>query len=176
MQYLLLEDALNDMAVIQTTFETLDHLPTDDSIREEILDVVFDARSNLIYRFRDLYDGLQANLADYQLDYEKFRACALRMMTRGYPNRSLNRWMKTTAFDEGEMLYFYKSEGLEAAEEVGQMPAHPFTVRLFNDVLKSIQDNANYADGQMFRQKVFQKYIAVLFLYYAAGDPMFYGL
>ena len=37
MQYPLLEDTLNDMAVIRTTFETLDLFPADDPVRADLL-------------------------------------------------------------------------------------------------------------------------------------------
>ena len=66
------------------------------------------------------------------------------------------------------------------------MPAHSFTVWVFNDLLQSIEDKgiedkgiegkANYADERVFRRRVFQKYLAVLFLCYADTDPTFFDV
>ena len=72
MQFPLLEDALNDMAVIRTTLETLELFPADDPIRPEILAIAFDARENLIARFRELCVGLHTTPSPYRMDFERF--------------------------------------------------------------------------------------------------------
>jgi hypothetical protein len=176
MQYPLLEDALNDMAVIRTTFETLVLFPADDPIRAEMLEVVFDARTNLIRRFQDLLDGIEANQVAYHLDSEKIKQCVLALMKQGYPGRSLNKMIKLKAFDEGEMLYYNWVPGLADLEVVRSMPEPQITMLLFVDMLERVQDKANFTDGTTFRLAVFQKYIAILFLCYASTDPMFYGM
>jgi hypothetical protein len=176
MQYPLLEDALNDMAVIRTTFETLVLFPADDPIRAEMLEVVLDARNNLIRRFQDVRDGIQANRPAYHLDAEKIKAYVVAMMTHGYPGRVLNSMMKVMAFDEGEAQYYYRVPGIEHVEAVRQMPAPQVVMLVFDDMLQNIQDNASYSDGRTFRQTVFQKYIALLFICFATTDPKFYGM
>ena len=185
MQYPL-EEAMNDMAVIRTTFETMNLFAAEDPIRAEMFALVFDARENLIRRFRSVCRGLEANQTEYRLDFEQFKTNALRLMTKGYPCRGLNRMLKTNAFDESETLYYYEVDGNEEAEALRQMPAHSFTVWVFNDLLQSIEDKgiedkgiegkANYADERVFRRRVFQKYLAVLFLCYADTDPMFFDV
>ena len=176
MQYPLLEGALNDIAVITTTFETLDLFPAEDPVRADMLEIVFDAQHNLIRRFQNLREGLEANQAAYQLDSEKLKQCVLAMMKQGYPGRSLNKMIKLKAFDEGEMLYYNWVPGLADLEVVRSMPALKITMLLFVDMLERVQDRANFADGTMFRLAVFQKYIAILFLCYATTDPKFYGI
>ncbi|HEU4753200.1 MAG TPA: hypothetical protein VFU47_08825, partial [Armatimonadota bacterium] len=46
---------------------------------------------------------------------------------------------------------------------------------LFDDVLISVTDDANYANKTTFDRNVFQKFIAVMFVNYATTDPLFYG-
>ncbi len=50
MKHGLMEEAMNDMAVIRTTFETMDLFVAEDPIRAEMFAVVFDARNNLVRR------------------------------------------------------------------------------------------------------------------------------
>jgi len=175
MEYPLLEDAPNDIAVIRTTFETLDLLPAEDPARAEIIEVAYDARNNLVSRFRDVRGGIQANLPAYHLDAEQVKAYAAAMMKHGYPGRRLNAMMKIEAFDEGVARYYYRVPGLDV-KAIYQMPALQFLMLLFNDMLQNIENVASYADGRSFRQAVFQKYIALLFICYATSDPMFYGM
>jgi hypothetical protein len=176
MQYPFLEDALNDMAVIQTTFETMDLFPADDPIRVDMLEVVSDARTNLIRRFQDLCEGIEAHQAAYDLDAERIKEYMVAMMTHGYPGRVLNSMIKVIVFDEGETQYYYRVPGIEDVEAIRQMPAHQFIVLLFDDMLQNIRDNASFSDARTFRQTVFQKVIALLFICYATTDPKFYGM
>ena len=60
MQYPL-EEAMNDMAVIRTTFETMNLFAAEDPIRAEMFALVFDARENLIRRFRSVCRGLSTS-------------------------------------------------------------------------------------------------------------------
>src|SRR2546423_2213849 len=83
--YPCLEDGLNDFAVIRTTFETLDLFPEDDPIREEMMEIVRDARSNLLHRLFELHDNIRADRAHFLgTDYSEFKSYAMDMMHRGY--------------------------------------------------------------------------------------------
>jgi hypothetical protein len=53
---------------------------------------------------------------------------------------------------------------------------NPFIVALFEEVINSVQDDANYRGKYPFDKHVFQKFIAVMFVNYATTDPMFYGI
>src|SRR5690349_18356887 len=88
--YPCLEDGLNDFAVIRTTFETLDLFPEDDPIREEMMEIVHDARSNLLRRLNELRDKIQQNRAHFLgTDYNEFKSYAIDIVKRGYPRRNL---------------------------------------------------------------------------------------
>ena len=76
--YPCLEDGLNDFAVIRTTFETLDLFPEDDPIRDEMMEIVNDARSNLLRRLNELRDKIHTNHAHFLgTDYNEFKSYAL---------------------------------------------------------------------------------------------------
>ena len=185
--YPCLEDGLNDFAVIRTTFETLDLFPEDDPIREEMMEIVNDARSNLLRRLNELRDKIHDNHAHFLgTDYNEFKSYSLDMVNRGYPRRNLDSMMKLNVFssvaeaegytDSNELLYHYQFISGTDIAAVTALPAREFIVKLFNDVLTSVLDDGNYKSKYLFDRNVFQKFIAVMFVNYATTDPMFYGI
>lgn len=185
--YPCLEDGLNDFAVIRTTFETLDYFDADDPLREEMMDIILSARTNLVLRLKELRDKIKANLAHFLgTDYAEFKQYVLDMMQRGYPRRNLDSMMKLNVFGsvaeaEGhanahDLSYNYEFALPLSYEELVNMEPHPFIVALFEDVLHSVTDDANYQIKYLFDRNVFQKFIAVMFVNYATTDPMFYGI
>ncbi len=185
--YPCLEDGLNDFAVIRTTFETLDLFPDDDPIRDEMMEIINDARSNLLRRIKELRDRLANNTAHFLgTDYNEFKGYALQMVEKGYPRRNLDSMMKLNVFTsvaeaEGhtnphEILYYYEF-GLPLTVAQGkEMPAREFIVTLFDDVMHGVVNDDNYKSKYIFDRYVFQKFIAVMFVNYATTDPMFYGI
>ena len=185
--YPCLEDGLNDFAVIRTTFETLDLFPEDDPIREEMMEIINDARGNLLRRLNELHDKINTNRAHFLgTDYNEFKSFALAIVQRGYPRRNLDTMMKLNVFSsvaeaEGhdntrDLLYHYQFSEAVNAEEALQLPARLFIVALFDDLLYSVKKDANYQSKYLFDKEVFQKFIAVMFVNYATTDPMFYGI
>src|SRR2546423_8682991 len=82
--YPCLEDGLNDFAVIRTTFETLDLFPMDDPIRDEMMEIINDARGNLVRRLTELRDKIDADRAYFLgTDYNEFKSYALDIVKRG---------------------------------------------------------------------------------------------
>ena len=185
--YPCLEDGLNDFAVIRTTFETLDLFPEDDPIREEMMEIINDARGNLLRRIKELRNRLANNTAHFLgTDYNEFKGYALQMVEKGYPRRNLDSMMKLNVFTsvaetEGhsnphELLYYYEF-GLPMTLAQGKaMPAREFIVHLFDDVMHGVVNDENYKSKYIFDRYVFQKFIAVMFVNYATTDPMFYGI
>ena len=185
--YPCLEDGLNDFAVIRTTFETLDLFPEDDPIRSEMMDIINDARDNLIRRLTELRDKIHENSAHFLgTDYEEFKSYTLDIARRGYPRRNLDSMMKLNVFgsvaeveghgDTGELLYHYEFGNGFSLGQVTEMPPRMFIVTLFEDVLRGVKNDANYKNKYYFDRNVFQKFIAVMFVNYATTDPMFYGI
>lgn len=185
--YPCLEDGLNDFAVIRTTFETLDLFPEDDPIRDEMMEIINDARGNLIRRLTELRDRIQSSQAHFLgTDYNEFKGYALDMANRGYPRRNLDSMMKLNVFssvaeaeghtDASELLYYYEFANGISLEQVADMEPREFIVMLFEDVYRSVKNDANYKSKYLFDRNVFQKFIAVMFVNYATTDPMFYGI
>jgi hypothetical protein len=185
--YPCLEDGLNDFAVIRTTFETLDLFPEDDPIREEMMEIVNDARSNLLRRLNELRDKIHTNHAHFLgTDYNEFKSYALGMVNRGYRRRDLDSMMKLNVFssvaeaegytDSNEIPYYYQFVPTTDTNAVAALPTREFIVALFSDVLTSVLDDANYTSKYLFDRNVFQKFIAVMFVNYATTDQMFYGI
>ena len=112
--YPCLEDGLNDFAVIRTTFETLDLFPEDDPIRDEMMEIVHDARGNLLRRLNELRDKIHANRAFFLgTDYDEFKARVLDMVKRGYRRLHLDSMMKLLVF-----VSVAEAEGETASNEL----------------------------------------------------------
>ena len=185
--YPCLEDGLNDFAVIRTTFETLDYFPEDDPVRDEMMEIISDARGNLTRRLKELRDRIRSNTAIFLgTDYNEFKSYALDMaIGRGYPRRNLDSMMKLNVFsmvaqeggsDGNADVYRYEFAVPVDPNVLKETPARDFIVLLFEDVLHSVLDDANYTGRFMFDKNVFQKFIAVMFVNYATTDPMLYGI
>jgi hypothetical protein len=184
--YPCLEDGLNDFAVIRTTFETIDLFPEDDPIREEMMEIVNDARGNLLRRLAELHDKIHSGHAHFLgTDYTEFKDYSLAMVHKGYPRRNLDSMMKLNVFssvaeaeghaDPSHLLFYFEFKHIDG----GRMPsldAREFIVSLFEEVILSVKDNHNYTSKYLFDRNVFQKFIAVMFVNYATTDPMFYGI
>jgi hypothetical protein len=184
--YPCLEDGLNDFAVIRTTFETLDLFPEDDPIREEMMEIINDARGNLMRRLDELHHKIATKHAHFLgTDYDEFKSYALDMMHRGYQRRNLDSMMKLNVFGsvaqaEGyangdDLLYRYEFNYVNA-QQAAQQPPREFIVSLFEEVIRSVRDDTNYKSKYFFDKHVFQKFIAVMFINYATTDPVFYGI
>jgi hypothetical protein len=184
--YPCLEDGLNDFAVIRTTYETLDFFPDDDVMREELMQIITEARVKLVKRLTELQERIAADRAHFLgTDLNEFKSYALDIVHRGYPRRNLDNMMKLNVFgsvaaaeghDEGaEPLYRYEFRVSRSAAEISQQPARQFIASLFGDVLDSVTDDENYKNKYTFDRNVFQKFIALMFVNYATTDPMFYG-
>ncbi len=185
--YPCLEDGLNDFAVIRTTFETLDYFPEDDPVREEMMEIINDARGNLLRRLSELRDLLAADRAHFLgTVYSEFKGYALDMVHKGFSRRNLDSMMKLNVFSsvaetEGyananELPYYYLFLDNVNVASLAEMEPRPFIVALFDDLLQSVKDDANYLGKYTFDRNVFQKFIAVMFVNYATTDPMFYGI
>lgn len=184
--YPCLEDGLNDFAVIRTTYETIDLFPEDDPIRDEMMDIVNDARGKLLSRLNELHDKIASGHAHFLgTDYHEFQDYSMAMVNRGYPRRNLDSMMKLNVFssvaeseghrDTTNLLYYFEYAYVDGAE-MAQLAPREFIVSLFNEVIQSVRDNNNYNSKYLFDRNVFQKFIAVMFVNYATTDPMFYGI
>jgi hypothetical protein len=184
--YPCLEDGLNDFAVIRTTFETLELFPEDDPIREEMMEIINDARSNLVRRLTELHDKIASKQAHFLgTDYDEFKSYAMDMVHRGYARRNLDSMMKLNVFSsvaqtegqsaDSELLYFYEFK-YRSSQQAAQLPPREFIAALFDEVLRSVRDDTNYKSKYFFDRNVFQKFIAVMFVNYATTDPVFYGI
>jgi hypothetical protein len=61
--YPCLEDGVNDFAVVRTAYETLDLFPDDAAMRDELREIISDARCSLIRRLMELLERLIARKA-----------------------------------------------------------------------------------------------------------------
>lgn len=184
--YPCLEDGLNDFAVIRTTFETLEYFPDDQEMRTELMEIINEARGNLIRRLTELRDRIHIKRAHFLgTDLNEFKQYAVDMIQRGYPRRNLDSMMKLNVFasvaeaeghtTDTEPLYRFEFRDMSQVPTYLTQPAREFVARLFADVLDSVLDDANYETKYLFDRNVFQKFIALMFVNYATTDPIFYG-
>jgi hypothetical protein len=186
--YPCLEDGLNDFAVIRTTFETLDLFPDDQELRNEMMAIINDARNSLRRRLIELRDKLESGQAHFLgTDLDEFKDSIVHLATKGNIRKILDNMMKLDVFESvatveaepsggaPEPMYLFELLPQYSLESLMPKPAREFISRVFDDVLTSVEDDANYERKYSFDKHVFQKFIAVMFVNYATTDPMFYG-
>lgn len=185
--YPCLEDGLNDFAVIRTTFETIEVFPEDEELRKEMMSIIEDARGNLVRRLVELRDRIISGQAHFLgTDYQEFKNHLIHMATKGTIRRQLDSMMKVDVFESvaraeanaqgmAEPMYRYEFLPQHALANTARLEPRAFIGVLFEDVLLSVQDDANYAGKNRFDRDVFQKFIAVMFVNYATTDPLYYG-
>lgn len=71
--------------------------------------------------------------------------------------------------------YIYEFHNSETAARIARLSDRDFLVALFSDVLDSVLEDENYLNRYTFDKKIFQQFIALLFVTYAATEPVFYG-
>jgi hypothetical protein len=74
-----------------------------------------------------------------------------------------------------EPVYRFELLPQYSLDKLEDQPAREFIARIFDDLLVSVEDDANYESKYTFDKNVFQKFIAVMFVNYATTEPMFYG-
>jgi hypothetical protein len=187
--YPCLEDGLNDFAVIRTTFETLDVFPDDQELRDEMMEIIDDARGNLKRRLAELRDTVRSGQAHFLgTELVDFKAAVLTQVTKGTIRKMLDNMMKLDVFEsvadteaamsgrlDPEPMFRYDLLPQHALSLVEPLPPREFIARLFDDVLDAVEEDANYENKYTFDRYVFQKFIAVMFVNYATTDSMFYG-
>lgn len=185
--YPCLEDGLNDFAVIRTTFETLDLFPDDVALREEMMEIINDARSNLRRRLVELRDKIATGQAHFLgTDLKEFKQYVLHLATKGTIRKNLDNMMKLDVFESvsqveaengamPEPIYRYEPGFAHSLDQIQDLAPREFIARIFDDVLDAVEDPLNYQNKYSFDKFVFQKFIALMFVNYATTDPQFYG-
>ena len=185
--YPCLEDGLNDFAVIRTSYETLELFSDDEDMQRELREMILDARRNLVGRLMELLERLIAQKAYFLgADLDLLKNFALDLMERGFSRRELDEKMKVNIFSSvgaaqraaGESnsdVYCYQFSNSDTLSRLRELPPREFLLSLFADVLDSVLDDENYRDQLCFDRYVFQQFIAMMFVSYAATNPVFYG-
>lgn len=186
--YPCLEDGLNDFAVIRSTFETLDVFPDDQDLRNELMEIIEDARGKLRLRLIELRDRIRNGQAHFLGTIPaEFKGHVLQLCTRGTVRRTLDDMMKVDVFEsvaataaqleggEPEPVYRYEFGSRHPYAEIEALPPREFISAVFDDILDAVEQEANYASKYTFDRNVFQKFIAVMFVNYATTEPIFYG-
>lgn len=180
-----LEDLLNDCAVIRTTFETLDLFPADDPIRAEMLTIVDEARANMRQRCAAMRDDVgRLGVLGRPLDMPRLRQALQILLLTGYPRRRMDACMKVNVFqaverarsggNTGDTPYRYTLLLPLTVPAVLSMNASTLAAIILDDLLQSIERDANFQDKPAFDNSVFQKYVAFMFTCYKADNPLFY--
>jgi hypothetical protein len=186
--YPCLEDGLNDFAVIRTTFETIEVFRDDEELRKEMMGIIADSRGNLVRRLEELRDGIVAGRIHFLgTNLQEFKDHVLHMATRGTIRRQLDSMMKVDVFESvaqteavmrggtSEPMYRHEFLPEHALNLVDPLVPRRFIGRVFDDILDAVTDDRNYEGKYTFDKRVFQKFIAVMFVNYATTDPLFYG-
>lgn len=185
--YPCLEDGLNDFCVIRTAFETMDLFAEDEEMISELREMIEDARGNLTRRLMELLERIIARKAYFLgTDQEQFKDWALKIIEQGISRYDIDTAMKVNVFSSVAVTmqsqglaasprYRYEFNNSETAERLSNLSDREFLVALFADVLDSVLEDENYTDRYTFDKHIFQQFIAMLFVSYAATRPVFYG-
>jgi len=185
--YPCLEDDLNDFAVIRTSFETLEVFADDEATKTELWEIIFDARRTLTRRLMELLERLIARKAHFLgTDLTQFKAWTVRLIEHGVSRYDIDTAMKVNVFssvalaeqaarENASPRYRYEFHNSETAARLSQLHGRDFLVALFSDVLDSVLEDDNYQNRYTFDRNIVQQFIALLFVTYAATEPVFYG-
>ena len=169
-----LDITLNDLAVIRTTFETMEIFPEDEALRLEMIGIIADARACLTLHLQELSSNLSEAQTE-ELQLERFREQILRMVARGMDRGWLDRLMKVTLFTSvGEEEAARTGEPFEAKfryeflpelelPQLHSLSLPAFVDRVVQDLRQAVTDDPNYVSKFLFEKYVFQKFVAVLF-------------
>ena len=167
----LLEDCLCSCSVIRTTFETLDFFPPDDPMRQEMSEMIEDARKTLGQRLRAIVDGfLQSH------DYLGFLdASTLALLERGISGAKLNSCLKLNVFPQNEIYLLLLFDGeAKDREKLLALPLNLFFAMQVKSLCTRAEDPKNMLSLLTFEQEVYRPFLQLMFLTYAVDDPMFY--
>lgn len=186
--YPCLEDGLNDFAVIRTTFETIEVVGDDPELRQEMMEMIDDARAKLVLRLKELRDRLATGQAHFLgAESHEFKDALMNMVYRGGIRKTLDNMMKLDVFESvarhettqnggaENPMYHYQFLPKYPAADMRDRPPEQFVSEVFDDVLGSVENDSHYVGRASFDREVFQKFIAVMFVNYATTDPEFYG-
>lgn len=171
-EWIRLEPALNDFAVIRTTFETLAYFPGDEEMRQELLEIIEEARQKSSDWLHGVITEIAAHPDRFPSDLDELRDILLSLMRNGYPGRSLNVMMRLDPFEDGT-FYLPWPDGI-VSKEADQIPGLEFFLSVLRSLRKRVTDRANCVDKKTFGSMVFQPFIAIMFAHYATTDPIFY--
>ncbi len=181
-----LEDMLNHFAVIRTTFETLEVMGDHPEIRGEFLEIIANAKGDLC---RDLAESRRLGLATASdlPELDAFKSRLVEMATHGERRRVLDAMMQVDVFEAISLsaaalnggapgsIYRYDFRPDHSLDKIGDLSSSEFTARVFDDLIATVSDDANYSNQHAFDKHVFPKFVALMFAYYCSIDPMQYG-
>lgn len=166
-------ECLTDLAMIDTTLETLSLFPEGDSVRTEIQEIIDDAKANFENRLTSICDRVEADPGKHGIDFERFRENSLKMMRDGFSHDKMEQALKMSSPGPGQGdLYYFPCAGLVDRTSACGMPANRFFTLLLREVLHAARMKDNYADRSVFDATVRQGYLAFLFLFYTSDGPM----
>ncbi|HTE19165.1 MAG TPA: hypothetical protein VK689_12385 [Armatimonadota bacterium] len=177
-----LEEALNDFAVIRTTLETMDVFPDDEELRAEMMEIIREAQRRLVTRLETLSRRIRVTRFRSS-DLAEFKSTMVRMASHGSARRQLDSLMKVDVFEalsetEGgtrDPLYRYEFCSDHPLSALASLQPPEFAQWVIDDLLIAVVDEGNYAAKRVFDERVFSKFVAVLYAVYATTDPLFYG-
>lgn len=178
-----LEDALNDFAVIRTTFETMDVFPDDEELRSEMMALIRNAQRCLVIRLETL--SRRITITRFRSsELAEFKSTMVRMASHGIARRQLDSLMKVDVFEalsetEGgarDPLYRYEFCSDHPLTALAGLRPPEFAQWVVDALLIAVLNEGNYGTKRVFDERVFSKFVAVMFAVYTSTDPMNYGV
>ena len=163
-----LDVALETIARLRTTFDTLDYFPHNDPMRSELLTIAEHNRTELSSHLANVAAELSAHPERFAGDFEEMREYAIDIAIRGFPGRSLDSMMRTSAFGD-EMFRLDLPPGIDAATSRAMRPSD-FIAALIQMLRNRVNERATIGDKSAFDRLVFQPYLALMFVIFATTD------
>lgn len=168
--YPCLEDGLCDVAVIRTTLETQALFSGDADLGTEMRRIVDDSRSGLLRHF----DAMCAHAEQSPIDFRPLRDALLELLRTGMDRDTFGTLMKARFPEGADPVYRYELPGMPLQELEALSPRDLLRL-VFRDLRSQIVAEPHYQGLPVFDRAIYQKYLALMFANYAAGDPLFAG-
>ncbi len=176
-----LEDALNPIAVIRTTFETIEVFPEDDDLRGDMELIIADAREGLVHALERARESTMARTDIADADLKGLRRQLLRLIEEGVERRQLDALISMGVFERvakeerkrgsgSESERFRYRLGPEHSCGVIHVPPRELMTRFLSDLLDEVRADANYSDGLAFDRSIVQKHVALMYATLLSGD------
>jgi hypothetical protein len=166
------EDGLNCLAVIRTTFETLEVFPDDPDLVVEMETMIRQAREQLVGLLAAAGDEVRSG-ANWAVDLREFRRTFMGFLADGLNSIRFESMMKAPpvlqAEDDGRRRY--RLHPSNSRSELELLEPRDLLAAVIDDLRLWAEDDRTFATSAEFNRTLDNNYFIAAFAYHVSIDP-----